>query len=273
MFMGLRYIGALANRDPELMTDLKVTLEHRGVKMVDIGSNGAFDLSVLSRHRIELILPKITTSSSNENLLRDLKETKVPCLNDLDAVDICQSRREIFKHFREKLPHLNTPNCFTEIRDVRNRIVNGTTMWIRRDAHNIPKEERVLGLVSSEQELNHILKENTPDDLFFQEYLGEKREVYKAYVIGSKVFCLKVTGPADGLEQTSKHSTEMVELPIDVQKIMREIGEGFQMNVYGVDFFYSAPELIIIDINDFPSFRGIPNAVETICDFINQKYL
>ena len=112
-----------------------------------------------------------------------------------------------------------------------------------------------------------------PEELFFQEYLGEKREVYKAYVIGRKVFCLKVTGPQDGLEQSSYHSTELVELPEDTQMIMREIGEGFRMNVYGVDFFYSGTKIVIIDINDFPSFRGIPNAVETICDLIHEKYL
>ena len=203
----------------------------------------------------------------------DLKKSNVHCLNDLEAVDICQSRRRIFAHFQERLPHLNSPPCYADMRDVQNEIKKGTIMWVRRDAHNIPKEERILGLVRSEKELNDILKENTPEELFFQEYLGKKYEVYKAYVIGKKVFCLKVTGPRDGLEQTSDHSIELVELSEDIRKIIREIGEGFQMNVYGVDFFYSGAKIIIIDINEFPSFRGVPNAVETICDFIDEKFL
>ncbi|MDP6156258.1 MAG: hypothetical protein QF682_09035 [Candidatus Thermoplasmatota archaeon] len=270
--MGLRYIGVLANRDPELMMGLRGSLGHRGVKMVDIGSNGAVDLTLLSSYNIELLLPKITTSSINKNLLKDLKKTNLQCLNALEAVDICQSRRRIFQHFGEKLPHLKAPKCFAEISDVHKEIKKGTTIWVRQDAHNIPKEERVIGLLGSLKYLNDILKENSPEELFFQEYLGEKSEVYKAYVIGAKVFCLKVTGPLDGLEPSMKHSTKVIELPADIQKIIREIGEEFQMNVYGVDFFHSGGEIIVIDINDFPSFRGIPNAVEMICEFIRENY-
>ncbi len=271
--MGLRYVGTLADRDHELMKALNGALGRRGIKMIDIGSSGTVDATELSHHCIELVLPKITSSKENANLLIDLKKSNVRCLNDLDAVDICQSRRRIFAHFRKRLPHLNSPKCFAEMKDVRNEIKKGTTIWIRRDAHNIPKEERILGLVKSEKELNDIMKNNTSEELFFQEYMGQKNEVYKAYVIGNKVFCLKVTGPQDGWGTTRKYSTDVVELPRDIRKIMCEIGEGFQMNVYGVDFFFGEREIIIIDINDFPSFRGIPNAVETICDFIDEKFL
>jgi ribosomal protein S6--L-glutamate ligase len=58
--------------------------------------------------------------------------------------------------------------------------------------------------------------------------------------------------------------------PIDEKyrrKILR-IGRKLGMTVYGVDFISTNDGPYIVDINDFPSFRTIPEGISLIADHI-----
>ena len=104
-------------------------------------------------------------------------------------------------------------------------------------------------------------------------FLGEKDETYKAYVIDTNIFVLKRTGHQDGMGPTRNISVERYTPPKEIQETILRIGKVFGMAVYGVDYFYHNGEVVYFDFNDFPSFRGIPEAVQTIWEFIANKYL
>lgn len=272
--MGSRYVGAMANRDPELMADLKDSFRFHNIETIEIEPDENFDESILTEHDISFLLPKLLTAHTNKKLFERLKKEKgMRYLNSLKAVNICQSRRKIFLHMKNNLPQLNIPSSYSDIKDIDIGHEKVKTIWVRRDAHNIPKEERVLGIASSVDELNELVEGHVHEELFFQEYLGEKNEIYKVYVVGDEIHCLKNTGSQDGFTNNFIHSSEEITLPDDLRDTMLEIGRKFDMNVYGVDFFYSSGIPVIIDINDFPSFRGVPDAPDTICRFVCERFL
>ena len=271
--MGSRYVGAMANRDPELMEDLKDSFKRFNVETVDIEADENFDETILGKYDISFLLPKLTTANSNAKLFEKLNKKGLQFLNSLKAVDICQSRRKIFSHIETHLPHLNVPTSYSDPKDIEIDGNEDKMIWVRRDAHNIPKEERVIGVTNSLDELNDLVEGHGPEELFYQEYLGERNEIYKVYVVGELVHCLKNTGPQDGYQKNSIISSEEIILPDHLRETMLEIGRKFDMNVYGVDFFFSSGVPVIIDINDFPSFRGIPDAPYTICKFVCERFL
>jgi len=271
--MGSRYVGAMANRDPELMADLKDSFRRFNVETVDIEPDENFDMAILTEHDISFLLPKLVTANSNAKLFEKLNKKGLQFLNSLEAVDICQSRRKIFSHIETHLPHLNVPFSYQDTKDIDIDGNGNKMIWVRRDAHNIPKEERVIGIANSLDELNDLVEGQEREELFYQEYLGVMNEIYKVYVVGELVHCLKNTGPQDGYQKNSIISSEEIILPDHLRETMLEIGRKFDMNVYGVDFFFSSGVPVIIDINDFPSFRGIPDAPYTICKFVCERFL
>ena len=155
-----RYVGALANRDPELMEELRSSFRNYGVEMIDLEPGENFDETPLRDHKVEVILPKLKASEYNRNLFTRLRELPVPFLNSLNAVEICQSRTSIFSHVRERLPHLEVPNFIEEKEDMHKIFEGGGKIFARRDAHHLPREERVLGVAGSMIELDALIADH-----------------------------------------------------------------------------------------------------------------
>ncbi|MFX1410662.1 MAG: hypothetical protein ACFFA6_09930, partial [Promethearchaeota archaeon] len=62
-----------------------------------------------------------------------------------------------------------------------------------------------------------------------------------------------------------------IRVPIEKQlkrRILR-LGRIFRMPIFGIDYIINKDgEPYIVDVNDFPSFRSIPEAVSLISDYI-----
>lgn len=276
-------VCAVADRDPDLMAALKSYFKSLEVDCVDLDPASDYDgnklATYLTKKQVKVILPKVLSSSKSQSLFKKLRKTKLHFLNSPSAVEICSRRRTLFSFLERKMsslrkavPTLAIPKVLKSWGEVKRAFKKGRAVWVRQDAHNIPKEERVLGIATNLNELYQIVRFLDPRSLFFQEYLGVMEVTFKAYVIGEKVFALKKTGFQDGYEQ-GPVTVERVELPRQVRHLLLKLGRLFDMTVYGVDFAHVNGSLVLFDVNDFPSFRGIDEAVETICAHVNQRFL
>jgi ribosomal protein S6--L-glutamate ligase len=61
-----------------------------------------------------------------------------------------------------------------------------------------------------------------------------------------------------------------VEIPVtrEMLKIARRVGQLFGLDLYGVDVLETPQGLVIVDINDFPSFYGVPRKVASVAEYI-----
>lgn len=268
-----RYVGALANRDRELMRELRSSFGYYGVEMIDLEPGADFDETPIRDHKIEVILPKLKASGYNKNLFDRLREIPVRFLNSLDAVEICQSRTSIYTHIGERLPRLAVPSYIEGLEEIQKVLEGGKKIFIRRDAHHLPREERVLGFAGSMKEMDALIADYPDENLFLQEYIGRKEEIFKAYVIGRKVYCLRKTGIHEGFERDRDLSTEQVALDKETEEMILDIGRVFDMNVYGVDYYMEGGKMVVFDVNDFPSYGGIPDGADTIAQFVCDKFI
>jgi len=99
------------------------------------------------------------------------------------------------------------------------------------------------------------------DPVLIQEYIQDHAET-KVYVIGEEVFGMR----------TRSWSRDAPRWPCPISREVREIalrsGRVFGLGLYGLDVMEGADGPLVVDINYFPSYKGVPNAAPLIADFI-----
>lgn len=85
----------------------------------------------------------------------------------------------------------------------------------------------------------------------------------KLYVTGQEVHAIVKSSPLHEKVQEQ-------EIPVDrdMLKLARRVGQVFGLDLYGVDVLETPQGLMLVDINDFPSFYGVPRKVACIAEYI-----
>lgn len=103
------------------------------------------------------------------------------------------------------------------------------------------------------------------------EFAGEGMLIAQPWVRNSgtdlKVYCLD--GELFGTERTSplvrgKRQERPVPLSAEVASIAAQVGAVYGLDLYGVDIVLGPDGPIVVDVNDFPSFRQVPDAVARV---------
>jgi ribosomal protein S6--L-glutamate ligase len=112
-------------------------------------------------------------------------------------------------------------------------------------------------------------------DRFFlaQPYIENSGVDYKLYNTGSDVFAVLKRSP---LHTSGPSDARLLEVPPDLDEITRLIGRTFGLDIYGVDVVETTDGWVVLDVNDFPSFREVPDAARlmatTIEDIAQRAY-
>ncbi|MHA2392523.1 MAG: hypothetical protein ACXAEX_11325 [Promethearchaeota archaeon] len=277
------YIGAICNRDLDKFDKIKKFCnKNHNISMVNLLKKGTNTFSAkylkkqLKKYPISLIIIKLLSQNSNEEIYTTLKEVapNIPQLNDMDAVKTCESRKDTFKLIKETSKKLFVPRSFNSIRDAYMATRNGTYIVIKRDIHNIPnmpKEDRILGIAKNPDQFRELTEGFKDEELFFQEYLGKFDIIYKVYIVGRWAVSITSHNRLRQKEHLSPLELIHIRVPLDKQlkrRILR-LGRKMGMSIYGIDYILSKDGVpYIVDVNDFPSFRSIPEAVSLISDYI-----
>ncbi|MHA2430128.1 MAG: hypothetical protein ACXACC_03730 [Promethearchaeota archaeon] len=275
------YIGAICNRDFEVLERLKkFLLKNYNIIILDLlKDSNSFDIKyfkrILKKYPISLLIVKLTTQKLNEEIYKSIKEIapNIQILNSLKSTLTCESRKETFNLITQKCKKLNIPKTYLSSNEAFKACKNGERIIIKLDDHNIPvlpKNDRIIGIVSNTNELMDIVKDFNKKDLFFQEYLGGFDIIYKVYVIGRWMVSITSHNRLQDNDNLSPLELIHIRVPIDKQfkSRIKRLGRKFGMSVFGLDYILTEEGPYVIDINDFPSFRRIPEAISLISDHI-----
>lgn len=119
-----------------------------------------------------------------------------------------------------------------------------------------------IHLVRTAQEMEQLKVEKDNYYLAMQ-YIENTGFDIKLYVTGQEVHAIIKSSPLHGtvIEQEIPVTREMLTLA-------RSVGRVFGLDLYGVDVVQSPEGLILVDINDFPSFGRVPRHVFSIAEYI-----
>lgn len=118
--------------------------------------------------------------------------------------------------------------------------------------------------------MSELIDKHEESTLFFQEYLGEHDIIYKIYVIGNWV--VSITSHNRLQQKTELSPLDLMHIRVPVEERFKrriiKLGRKLGMSVFGLDYVLTEKGPYIVDINDFPSFRSIPEGVSLISDHV-----
>ncbi|WP_405782654.1 RimK family alpha-L-glutamate ligase [Streptomyces sp. NBC_00859] len=117
---------------------------------------------------------------------------------------------------------------------------------------------RGVRLVRSPGRLAQVRKELAGEGvLIAQPYVPNSGIDLKVYCIGGEIFATERSSP---LHPGRPHHERPVPLSSEVAQLAVEVGRAFGLDLYGVDVVVGTDGPVIVDVNDFPSFRCVPDA-------------
>jgi hypothetical protein len=89
----------------------------------------------------------------------------------------------------------------------------------------------------------------------------------KLYVAGTEVHAVAKRSPLHPEVRVNKH---LIPVSAELRKLALYVGKVFGLDIYGLDIVETEHGPVVVDINDFPSFGYVPDAVSLVSDYILQ---
>jgi len=98
-----------------------------------------------------------------------------------------------------------------------------------------------------------------------QRYIENSGFDVKLYVTGTEVYAVAKRSP---LHPEVKVDKRLIPVTIELRHLALEVGRIFGLDIYGLDVVDTPHGPVVVDINDFPSFGQVPQAVKLVSTHI-----
>ncbi|MEW2415477.1 hypothetical protein AB0953_17405 [Streptomyces sp. NPDC046866] len=121
---------------------------------------------------------------------------------------------------------------------------------------------RGVRLVSSPERLEQLLPELAGEGMLIaQPYVPNPGTDVKVYAVGGELFATERCSP---LHPDPAVRERRVPLSGEVAAIAAQVGAVYGLDLYGVDVLLGPDGPVVVDVNDFPSFRQVPDAAARV---------
>ncbi|MET9881997.1 hypothetical protein ABZZ20_02360 [Streptomyces sp. NPDC006430] len=121
---------------------------------------------------------------------------------------------------------------------------------------------RAVHLVSSPERLDEVLPELAGEHMLIaQPYVPNSGTDIKVYAVGGELFATERCSP---LHPDPAVRERRVPLSGEVAAIATQVGAVYGLDLYGVDVLLGPDGPVVVDVNDFPSFRQVPDAAARV---------
>jgi len=126
----------------------------------------------------------------------------------------------------------------------------------------------LVGKIDSIEELQALAPQWRKEPIVIQEFAAGDGWDIKLWVIDQRIFAARRRTPL--ISGASKEDIPLTadELPEDWMRITLTIGSVFDLRLYGVDLLVTERGPVIVDVNSFPGFRGVPGADDALVDLV-----
>lgn len=130
---------------------------------------------------------------------------------------------------------------------------------------------RGLVVANDPQEMANI--EWTEPVALAQTYMPTDGYDLKLYGIGDEVWAVRKPSPFNKRSQSDSTDAKagLVPLTAELEALGRRSGELFGLELYGVDCIVTDQGPLVIEINDFPNYTGVPEADERLADYVVRR--
>ncbi|MFJ1596044.1 RimK family alpha-L-glutamate ligase [Streptomyces sp. NPDC088261] len=121
---------------------------------------------------------------------------------------------------------------------------------------------RAVRLVASPERMAEIRGELAAEGMLIaQPYVPNSGTDLKVYCVGGELYATERDSPLHPDRATRERR---VPLSSEVAGIVTEVGAVYGLDLYGVDVLLGPDGPVVVDVNDFPSFRQVPDAAARV---------
>lgn len=238
---------------------------------------------------VDFLIVKIRNDCSID-LLHYAKLHKIATLHDIDTVMTCKNKvaldhalRKAFNDNPDLSEKFILPKSWTQsLRDVKKfkKWAKPRLPIVIKSHYQHDKYMRFNFLVKKIEEVDEFCKRYEQFlyyDVYVQEFIECDGIDRKIYVVGDKIFGIKRENPIyiylrenpDDID-VDVIEREVYEISDDIRRLARALSEGLNLKVFGFDLIkpIDQDKYYMVDLNDFPGFRGINNIENILVDFI-----
>ena len=124
--------------------------------------------------------------------------------------------------------------------------------------------------VDNIEQLEALEAEWKQEPIVLQEFAAGDGWDIKMWVIDQQIFAARRRTPLEPNASKEDFPIAPEELPVEWVHIAMEIGRIFNMRLYGVDLLITEQGPMIVDVNGFPGFRGVPGADSALVDLVER---
>lgn len=242
----------------------------------------------------DLIIVKVRNECSID-LLHFAKLYNIPTLHDINTILMCKNKIALDYALRKALEtHSGDSEKFSMPNSWNHSLleVNKFKKWaspklpiVIKSHYQHDKYNRFNFLVQKIEEVDKFCeryKQFLYYDVYVQKFIECDGFERKVYVIGDKVFGIKRENPIyiylrekpDNID-VGLIEREEFEITEDIIKLSKILSIELKLKIFGFDLVkpIDQDKMYLIDLNDFPSFKGIPNIENTLSKFIKDYIL
>jgi ribosomal protein S6--L-glutamate ligase len=219
-------------------------------------------LDSLSQADYDAYVLKTVSDGPGLSILEAAEAIGIPTINNSRAIRLVRDKAvaTAFAH-AQGLPtpltyFVSQPHLFTQIPAHDYPLVvkpaNGSS---GRGIHRLNHPEDLATLDLAEHDsfwLAQHYVENTGFDI-------------KVYVTGKEVYPVAKRSP---LHPDIDVDKRLIPLTLELRNLALRVGSTFGLEIYGLDIVETPEGLVVVDINDFPSFGRVPRAPERVATHI-----
>lgn len=98
-----------------------------------------------------------------------------------------------------------------------------------------------------------------------QQYIENNGFDIKLYVVGTEVFAVTKRSPLHPEVNVEKR---LIPVTTELKDLALHVGKLFGLDIYGLDVVETTRGPVVVDINDFPSFKHVPDAIRLVSSYI-----
>jgi ribosomal protein S6--L-glutamate ligase len=121
-----------------------------------------------------------------------------------------------------------------------------------------------IHVVRSREELAAVPAPAGP--VLIQEHVDGRGEDLKVYVAGEEVLAVRKPFSASSFTRPGRPC----EVSAEVREIALRAGRAMGLGLYGLDLVESESGPVVVDLNYFPGYKGLPKAAPLIADYIEE---
>jgi ribosomal protein S6--L-glutamate ligase len=99
-----------------------------------------------------------------------------------------------------------------------------------------------------------------------QEYVEGDQDDLKLYVVGATVLGVRKPFSSASYAEPGRPC----DVPADAREVALRCGRAFGLTLYGLDVIESSDGPVVVDVNYFPGYRGVPDADALVADHLER---